>query len=250
MRNGWTLTVAVAVGVAVAVASMGWAGEEKDKPLTLDQVPAAVKATIVKEAAGADIKKIEKENENGKVVYEAEFLRGGKTTEVKVASGGTLLSTEVELSLDEVPAPVKATILKEAKGAKIKEVEKETKGATITYEAEFEADGKEVEIQVAPDGKLLGREDAEKDDDEDDDDEDEAKVSIDQVPAAVKATILKEAQGAKIKEIEKETKNGRTVYEAEFVADGKEVEIQVAPDGKLLKRQVGDDDDDDDDDDK
>ncbi|NQT87413.1 PepSY-like domain-containing protein [bacterium] len=118
-----------------------------------------------------------------------------------------------------------------------------TEGGKTFYEAEFEAGGKEVEIKVAPDGKLLGREIEDEDDDEDgdDDDDDEEAVSIDQVPAAVKATILKEAAGAKIEEIEKETKGGKTVYEAEFVVGGKEVEIEVAPDGKLLKREVDDD---------
>lgn len=73
----------------------------------------------------------------------------------------------------------------------------------------------------------------------------EEKVTIGQVPAAVKATILREAKGAKIEEIEKETKKGKTVYEAEFVVDGKEIEIKVAPDGKLLSREVEEDDDDD-----
>ncbi len=59
-------------------------------------------------------------------------------------------------------------------------------------------------------------------------------VTLDQVPAAVKATILKEAAGAKVKEIERETKDGQTVYEAEFLRDGREIEIAIAPDGTLL----------------
>lgn len=77
----------------------------------------------------------------------------------------------------------------------------------------------------------------------------EKKVTLDQVPAAVKDTILKEAGGNKITEIEEETKDGVTTYEAEWKADGKEIEIKVAADGKLLKKEVEDDDDDDDDDD-
>ena len=84
----------------------------------------------------------------------------------------------------------------------------------------------------------------------------ERDVTIDQVPAAVKATILKEAGDNTITEIEEETKDGVTVYEAEWLnADGKEVEIKVAADGTLLKTEIddddeeGDDDDDDDDDD-
>ena len=72
--------------------------------------------------------------------------------------------------------------------------------------------------------------------------DDEKKLTIDQVPAPVKATILKEAGNNEIKEIEKETENGQTVYEAEWVADGKEVDIKVAPDGKLLKKEIEDED--------
>ena len=241
-----SVTVVLAIGMLLAAAAPGWAG--KEARVTLDAVPAAVKATILKEAGGAPIKEIEKETEDGKVVFEAEFVRDGKKTEVKVDAAGKLLSTEVEISLDDVPAAVKATILKAAGGAKITEVEKETANGVTTYEAEFVADGKEVEITVGADGKLLKKE-AEDDDDgddvDDDDDEDEEEVSIDQVPAAVKATILREAKGAAIKEIEKETKDGKTVYEAEFVAGGKEIEIKVSADGTLLKREVEDDDDDD-----
>jgi uncharacterized membrane protein YkoI len=62
------------------------------------------------------------------------------------------------------------------------------------------------------------------------------EVRIDQVPAAVKATIERETKGGRIKEIERETKNGRTVYEVEFEEGGKEREIHVAEDGSVLKR--------------
>jgi len=83
--------------------------------------------------------------------------------------------------------------------------------------------------------------------------EDERNVSIDAVPEAVKATILKEAGDNKITEIEEETKHGTTIYEAEWRVDGKEVEIKVAADGTLLKKEIEDEDehegDDDDDDD-
>jgi len=77
-------------------------------------------------------------------------------------------------------------------------------------------------------------------------DDGEREVTIDQVPEAVKATILKEAAGNTIEEIEEETKDGVTTYEAEWHEDGKEIEIKVAADGTLLKREVEDDDDDDD----
>ena len=78
-------------------------------------------------------------------------------------------------------------------------------------------------------------------------DEHEEQVTLEEVPAAVKATILKESAGGKITEIERETQNGKTTYEAEFLLDGREIEIEIAPDGTLLSREVEDEGDDDDD---
>lgn len=67
--------------------------------------------------------------------------------------------------------------------------------------------------------------------------EEELKVSIEQVPAAVKAAILKAADGATITEIEQETEDGQIFYEAEWAnADGKtETEVTIAVDGTVLK---------------
>ena len=75
---------------------------------------------------------------------------------------------------------------------------------------------------------------------------DEETVSLDQLPDAVKATILREAKGGTITEIERETKDGKTIYEAEFLLDGAEIEIEIAPDGTLLGREVEQEDDEDD----
>jgi hypothetical protein len=66
------------------------------------------------------------------------------------------------------------------------------------------------------------------------DEEKEEKVSFDQLPKAVQETIQKETAGGEIEEIEKETKEGTVVYEAEFTKDGKEFELTVAEDGKVL----------------
>jgi uncharacterized membrane protein YkoI len=156
---------------------------------------------------------------------------------------------EAEVSIDKIPAAVRATIENESKGGTIEEIEVETEDGETVYEAEVIIDGREIEIEVAPDGTLLGKEteddeDDDGDDDDEDDDEDEEEVSLDDVPEAVKATILKEAAGAEIEEVVKETEDGRIVYEAEFEADGKEIEIEVAEDGTLLEREIEEDDDD------
>lgn len=66
----------------------------------------------------------------------------------------------------------------------------------------------------------------------------EEKVTIDQVPAAVKETLLKEAGGGAIKDIDKETEDGKVQYEVDVVIDGKNFEIVVAEDGKLVSKKL------------
>jgi len=69
--------------------------------------------------------------------------------------------------------------------------------------------------------------------------EKEEKIKWFSLPAMVQETITENAGNGKIEEIEKETKtkNGKsvTVYEVEIKKDGKEIEIKVGEDGKLIK---------------
>jgi uncharacterized membrane protein YkoI len=161
------------------------------------------------------------------------------------------MNGETEVSIDKVPAAVKAAFDAEAKGGTLGEIEIETENGRTVYEADVIIDGREVDIQVAPDGTLLGKktEDDEGDDDDEGDnkDEDEEEVSLNDVPAAVKATILKEAAGTEIEEVVKETEDGQTVYEAEVIINGQETDIKVAADGTLLGKEVEDDNEEDDD---
>ena len=66
---------------------------------------------------------------------------------------------------------------------------------------------------------------------------DEQKMSLEQVPAAVKATVEKEAKGGTIGEVTKETEKGKTFYEAQITKDGKARWVHVREDGKVLKRE-------------
>lgn len=159
-----------------------------------------------------------------------------------------MMDDDVEVSIDAVPAAVRATILAQAGGNAVDEIEMETENGRTVYEAEVVIDGRKVEIEVAEDGTLLGQdadddEDAADDDeDADDDDEEEVTVSLAELPEAVRATLAKEAGAAAISEIERETENGQTLYSAEVIIDGQEVEFEIAPDGTLLGREVEDDD--------
>ncbi len=76
----------------------------------------------------------------------------------------------------------------------------------------------------------------------------ETKVKLADCPKAVQDTINKAAQGGTVGDVEKETENGKTTYEADVTINGKKFEVKVAEDGTLLKTKAEDNDKDGDDD--
>jgi hypothetical protein len=80
----------------------------------------------------------------------------------------------------------------------------------------------------------------------------EREVRLEDVPEAARKTILRESGGHEIVEVEEVTSGGRTFYEAEWLDQGREVEVAVTVDGEVIGREVeaaeGADDDGEDDD--
>lgn len=69
-------------------------------------------------------------------------------------------------------------------------------------------------------------------------------------PKAVQLTLMREAGGRKIEEIEKGNEDGKSNYEAKIVVDGADYELKVRANGTLISKILeGDDDEDDDDED-
>ena len=71
--------------------------------------------------------------------------------------------------------------------------------------------------------------------------QDEAKAIVSKAAAALKAV-----KGIVLTEAEKETKGSKVIYELEGRVGGKEYEIKISADGKVLKVEEENDDDDDD----
>jgi len=175
----------------------------------------------------------------------------GLTVCIGAVATQKIVEGEREVSIGQVPEAVRATLLAQAQGNGINEIEMETENGRTVYEAEVIIGGQATDIKVAADGTLVGKEaddeegdDEDEADDDDDEGEDEEQVALAQVPEAVRATIMKEASGAEIKKIEKENENGQTIYSAELIISGQEVDCKVAPDGTLLGKEMEDEDND------
>jgi uncharacterized membrane protein YkoI len=66
----------------------------------------------------------------------------------------------------------------------------------------------------------------------------EVPVKMADLPAAVRATLEKEAAGGKVMEVEKEMQNGKTVYSADVMVKGQTWDITVDESGKVIKKEM------------
>src|SRR4051812_40247571 len=64
--------------------------------------------------------------------------------------------------------------------------------------------------------------------------ENEQVVTMDQVPPAARDALKREAQGAPISKIDKETAGGKVVYETDVMINGKNWEIKVDDAGNVV----------------
>lgn len=64
---------------------------------------------------------------------------------------------EQAVTMEQLPAPVAATLNLEAAGGKVTELEKEFKHGRSVYSADVEKDGKTWDIKIAEDGTLVSK---------------------------------------------------------------------------------------------
>ena len=87
-----TTRIAVAGLCLVVIGCQSHDKEENEVKMRLDEVPPAVRETLTREAGGAPIDQVEREEEHGRTVYEADVKSGGKTWEITVDANGNLIS--------------------------------------------------------------------------------------------------------------------------------------------------------------
>jgi hypothetical protein len=139
--------------------------------------------------------------------------------------GGAALAQEAKaktLALKDLPAAVQKTVTDNLKGGEIKNIGKETEDGIAQYEIETTLNGKARDFNVDAKGKLLVVEEA---------------TTIDAIPAAAKAAILKKAAGGKLGTVETYQKPGQPLaYEAAYTdKSGKTHEVLVKADGTAFK---------------
>jgi uncharacterized membrane protein YkoI len=143
------VTLVAAAGLVCAAESNG------EKPVKFADLPATAQQVVKRHVTPDQITKLSQENENGRTVFDVEFTKADKHGELALAADGTILSTEEQVADKDLPAAVRKTAQEQSAGGKISMIMKVIEDGQTQYEAVITKDGKEVEIEIATDGKLI-----------------------------------------------------------------------------------------------
>ena len=142
---------ALVLGLWIASGAQAW-----ERAVKLEDLPAAVKKTVLEVSKGLKLRGLTREVEKGQTFYEAELEVEGRTRDVIIDATGAVVLIEEEVPWDSVPAAVRAAIEKGAEGRKIVLVETLTRNGTIeAYEAHVKKGWRKTEIKVDPDGNPI-----------------------------------------------------------------------------------------------
>lgn len=132
------------------------------------------------------------------------------------------LAAEKSLGLKDLPRAAQKTVNDNLKGGQIKNIGKETEGGVAQFEVETLLNGKRRDFNVDTKGNLVVVEE---------------ETTIDAIPAAAKAAILKKVGTGKLRTVETFQKPGaQLMYEAAYTTKaGKHAEILVKADGAETK---------------
>ena len=145
--------------IVILAGSLGACVAPTEKTIPFAQLPAAARQTLRQYGAEADIGEIVLGDYEGRQVFEVSLTSRGQQCDVWVTAEGVAVCVGKEVPLAEVPPAVMATIRQAAGGGVIELVEFVTEGKQTYYEADVTQGKKDLEIDVATDGALIGVED-------------------------------------------------------------------------------------------
>ena len=138
------------------------------KDISFDEVPKAIQKIALREIGDVPIRDVDREKEDGETVYDIEAKDDRIDIELEIAADGTLREKDVteEITFSELPVPVQDTVYQQVGTLKISDVERRTElgmnivgshlqAHTTYYKVEAEEFGVEIDLEIAPDGRLL-----------------------------------------------------------------------------------------------
>lgn len=148
------------VFAALAIAAPLRAQEKDESKLVID-IPAAVQATIQREKGDGKVVEFRRANDNDGTTFVVVLLLDGKHYALSLDAAGRVISKVLDedtpepkpLALDDLPANIKKTFLREAGGAPVKEID--LKQEKKSYTGSIVVGTRRYLIEIDADGKLI-----------------------------------------------------------------------------------------------
>ena len=138
------------------------------KDISFDEVPEAIREIALREIGDVPIRDVDREKEDGETVYDIEAKDDRIDIELEITADGTFREKDVteKIAFSELPIPVQDAVRRQVGALKINDVERKTQlGMSIVgsslqtettyYNVEAEEFGIEIDLEIAPDGRLL-----------------------------------------------------------------------------------------------
>ena len=154
------IVAALPMLMLAAAASRGDAKQDKQAP-DIDKIPKAVMEALKSKFPKPVITKWTKETEGNDVIYDIEFKQEGRACEADIKENGTYINYEKAIARKDLPAAVTKAVEARYPKSTFKEIMEITavkykKDSLEGYEIVLDtAEKKEVEVTVAPDGKII-----------------------------------------------------------------------------------------------
>ena len=136
--------------------SKGEAGEEK---VPLDKLPKAVLDAVKAKFPDAELIGAEKEEEDGKVIFEVAIKVKGQHIDVSLTPEGKIVEIEKAIAVKDLPKAVAESLEKKYPKATVKKTEEVTEGDKVSYEVLLvTADKKLLEVVFNAKGEVVEEE--------------------------------------------------------------------------------------------
>ncbi len=127
------------------------------------------------------------------------------------------------IALADMPPPARQSIEKLASGAQIEECRTMIEEGSRMFVAEFERDGRDVEVEVYADGRVCCV---------------ETETKLEELPRDVRASASSHLNGLNVTECVTKESKGTTTYVVEGKKTGQKVSVELDRTGKVITKEV------------
>ena len=212
--------------------------DDNEQSLTFEELPENIADIVLALFPNIVPDEVEREEEDGVVVYEIEGLNGEDEVSVEIAESGEVLELESELGLSAVPGlpeAVQEALSTTAAGAVIQEFKSKSRDGNQIYKFEGILNDQELELSIAADGVVLSVESEARDNEDREDDDNEQSLTFEELPESIADIVLALFPNLVPDEVEREEEDGVVVYEVEGFNGADEVSVEIAESGEVLE---------------